>query len=141
MSDNFEDDDEQLDVRWSDPRLMGLCSICNGAPCKAENIYWGSCPICHDDDGYINLVNDRGTGASHYKICEAHKTCWSFGANLLSSWMDETPEEREDSRKRLQQYRRVDCYLGFIDVAAEERDQQRRDEAAEENSNPDTLDE
>jgi hypothetical protein len=141
MNGDFEvNDDEMHDVEWGDPKLMGFCPVCNTMPCKAENEHWGVCPICHRNDGYVNLVNDRGTGASHYMVCETHKTCWAFGANLLSSWMDETPEEREASRKKLEQYRRVKPFHGFIDFAADDRNQQEFDSETAEAIEPDTSD-
>jgi hypothetical protein len=128
MSDAFDgNDDETLSVEWGDPKLMGFCSVCNAMPCKAEHEHWGVCPICHRNDGYVNLVNNEGTGASHYMVCETHKTCWAFGANLLSSWMDEAPDEREASRKKLEQYRRVKPFHGLIDFAADDRNQQEID--------------
>ena len=84
MRDSFgEKDDEILHEWWGDPKLRGFCSVCNTTPCKAENEHWGTCPLCHGNDGYINIVNDHGTGADHYMICETHNTCWAFGANLL----------------------------------------------------------
>ena len=80
MSDAFDgNDDETLDVEWGDPKLMGFCP--SATPCRAKRsmstgVYR---PICHRNDGYVNLVNDGGTGASHYMVCETHKTCWAFG--------------------------------------------------------------
>jgi len=140
MSNSSGDDNQILDVKWSDPKLMGFCSVCNALPCKAENEYWGVCPVCHCNNGYVNLVNERGTGADHYMVCETHKTCWGFGANLLSSWMDETPEEREASRKKLEQYRRVKPFHGFIDLAADDRKQQEIDSVTAAAVEPDTSD-
>jgi hypothetical protein len=46
--------------------------------------YWGLCPICKKTDGYINI------GRGHWFLCEKHRTCWSIGSNLFSSWRAET---------------------------------------------------
>jgi hypothetical protein len=46
---------------------------------------FGACPVCHRDDGYINV------GADHWFVCLTHKKKWCAGANLFSSAMEETP--------------------------------------------------
>jgi hypothetical protein len=50
--------------------------------------YFGGCPQCGKDDGYTNV------GRSHWFFCKAHKTKWCIGANLFSSWRDETEDEQ-----------------------------------------------
>jgi hypothetical protein len=89
MSDNLNvKDDEMLDVELGNPKPMGFCSICNTSPCNADNHYWGVCPTCHRTDGYINA------GRTHIFFCREHRTRWIIGANLFSSWRDETEDEQ-----------------------------------------------
>jgi hypothetical protein len=57
--------------------------------------YFGDCPICHKNDGYLNV------GRNHWFICTAHKTKWCIGANLFSSAMDETPEQQRREQEEL----------------------------------------
>ena len=44
--------------------------------------YFGGCPECGKNDGYLNV------GKDHVFICDEHKTAWCAGANLFSSWQD-----------------------------------------------------
>jgi hypothetical protein len=52
------------------------------------NEYFGQCPHCGKNDGYYNA------GESHWFFCEVHKTKWLFGANLFSSWQNQTEDEQ-----------------------------------------------
>jgi hypothetical protein len=63
------------------------CNICKAAPCGAVNEYWGVCPVCHHNDGYINI------GSAHWRLCEEHKLVWSRDASQFSRWRDETDEQ------------------------------------------------
>jgi hypothetical protein len=49
---------------------------------------FGLCPKCYSADGYINV------GCEQWFYCVEHQTKWCAGDNLLSSWLDETPEEQ-----------------------------------------------
>jgi hypothetical protein len=71
----------------SEQLLMAFQPVSQGAFGLDES-YFGVCPECHRSDGYINC------GKSHWGYCKAHKTCWFFGENLLSTWVDETQEEQ-----------------------------------------------
>jgi hypothetical protein len=53
-----------------------------------SNLYFGACPVCHGSDGYINIYKE------HWFYCQEHKTKWSPGFNLLSSWRDETEAQQ-----------------------------------------------
>jgi hypothetical protein len=55
---------------------------------KQADGYFGWCPHCRNNDGYLNV------GRSHWFVCDEHKTKWCIGANLFSSWRDETEEEQ-----------------------------------------------
>jgi hypothetical protein len=50
--------------------------------------YFGLCPICHKDDGYLNI------GRSHWFYCKEHKKRWCAGGNLFSSWRHQTEKEQ-----------------------------------------------
>jgi len=50
--------------------------------------YWGVCPRCRRNDGYINA------GRSHWFFCKEHRVKWCVGANLFSSWRHETEAEQ-----------------------------------------------
>lgn len=141
MSGSFEvGNDDVVEVAWGDPKLMGFCSVCEATPCKAENEYFGTCPICHRNHGCVNLVNESGTWADQYMVCDTHKTCWCFGGNLLTGWIHETPETREASRKKLEMYRVVHPYQGFMDFADDDRNQHHIDTVNAETVEPDTSD-
>jgi hypothetical protein len=50
--------------------------------------YFGGCPQCGRNDGYVNA------GKTHVFICREHKTSWTIGSNLFSSWRYQTEEEQ-----------------------------------------------
>lgn len=128
MSNCFDgNDDELLDVEFGDAKLMGFCSICNTTPCNAEGEYWGVCPICHRNDGYIDYVS--GNHATHMMVCNSHKTCWPIGMNLFSGWMFESPETHQADREKLAEYETVKPYHGYFDQAADDRRQYEIDQA------------
>ena len=54
---------------------------------KADS-YFGLCPHCHDNDGFINL------GRGHWFLCHEHKVMWFIGSNLFGNWRDETEDEQ-----------------------------------------------
>jgi len=64
--------------------------------------YWGGCPYCGTNDGYINL------GAEHWFVCGAHQTKWCVGSNLFSGWQDDTEEQRAESAAKLSGFRAVE---------------------------------
>jgi len=57
--------------------------------------YFGCCPICGRNDGYMNI------GKGHWFYCKEHKVKWCVGANLFSSWQHETEGEQRDKFDRL----------------------------------------
>jgi hypothetical protein len=57
--------------------------------------YFGTCPRCHQTDGYVNV------GASHWFVCDKHKTKWFIGENLFSSAMDETLQQQRERLKKM----------------------------------------
>ena len=84
--------DNVSDSRASGPSGGGgdaqYCDICKTAPCNAVNEYLGVCPVCHHNDGYINI------GSSHWRLCEEHKLVWSRDAGKFSYWRDKTDEQQ-----------------------------------------------
>ena len=50
--------------------------------------YWGVCPTCKCNDGYVNI------GKGHWFYCKEHKVRWFIGRNLFSDWRCETEEEQ-----------------------------------------------
>jgi hypothetical protein len=56
---------------------------------SSQDNYFGGCPICGKNEGYINV------GSDHYCICTLHKKAWYVGSNLFSSCKDETKEEQQ----------------------------------------------
>jgi len=73
----------------------GTSTVCGTDPCNAIDQRWGTCPLCHRNDGYHNVGND------HWFLCHTHKTKWAVGANLFSSATDETPEQQHDQQERI----------------------------------------
>jgi len=58
------------------------------APDESSDHYWGKCPQCGDNDGYLNI------GRGHWFYCQEHRTRWYAGANLFDSWKGETEAEQ-----------------------------------------------
>ena len=50
--------------------------------------YFGVCPICRKNDGYINV------GRGHWFLCDEHKIKWLAGSNLFDSSKEQTEEEQ-----------------------------------------------
>jgi hypothetical protein len=69
--------------------------------------YFGGCPEC-GNNGYVNI------GRSHWNICEDHKVKWSIGANLFSSWHDETEEDWKRNASLIADFKEVEpVYLDY----------------------------
>jgi len=51
--------------------------------------YFGRCPLCNNTDGYVNVES------SHWFFCSERKVMWCAGANVFSSWQNETEEEQK----------------------------------------------
>jgi hypothetical protein len=64
--------------------------------------YFGGCPTCGKNDGYLNA------GRTHVFYCREHKVSWIFGANMFSSWKDETEEEQREKYKLIEDFERVE---------------------------------
>ena len=63
--------------------------------------YLGGCPECGESDGYLNV------GRNHWAVCDTHQTKWPIGANLFSSWHDETDADWKCNAEKLAGYGEV----------------------------------
>ena len=77
-------------------------------PVRSGNNYFGDCPHCLMSDGYLNI------GANHYNVCDVHRVFWSIGANLFSSWKEETEADWQRNKELLGQYSEVKPFHTMI---------------------------
>ncbi len=80
--------------------------------------YFGGCPECGESDGHLNV------GRNHWAVCDTHKTTWPIGANLFSSWHDETDADWHRNEERLATYSEVKPI--YPEPTEEEREQKRK---------------
>lgn len=73
--------------------------------------YFGGCPVCHGCDGVLNV---RST---HWHVCLDHQTKWCSGANLFSSWKDETEIDWEANALILSKFQKIESYTDHSHVA------------------------
>ena len=64
--------------------------------------YFGGCPYCGANDGYMNVERD------HWCVCDKHKTKWRIGSNLFSDWKDEDENVWMKNEYRLANYMKVE---------------------------------
>ena len=64
--------------------------------------YFGGCPTCGKNDGYLNVARD------HWMVCHEHKARWLVGSNLFSSWRDESEEDWQRNEYRMNGYAEVE---------------------------------
>ena len=67
-------------------------------PRPTTDEYFGGCPHCGQNDGYMNVERD------HWLICHRHKTKWLAGSNLFSGWRHEDEETWKRNRFKLSGY-------------------------------------
>lgn len=67
-----------------------------------ESYYFGDCPECGRNDGYLNV------GQAHWFLCDEHKTKWCIGSNLFSTWQGETEETWLRNADKLAGYQEVE---------------------------------
>jgi hypothetical protein len=63
--------------------------------------YFGWCPQCRNNNGYRNI------GRDHWFVCDEHKTKWCVGANLFSSWKEQTEEDWQKTADLLNTYTEI----------------------------------
>jgi hypothetical protein len=78
-----------------------IADLVTGKTELPEGDYFGDCPKCGKNNGYLNVHK------THWFICETHKTCWCIGSNLFSSWKDENEETWKKNDKMLSECRVV----------------------------------
>jgi hypothetical protein len=64
--------------------------------------YFGGCPKCGLDDGYLNI------GRDHWFVCHAHRRKWWVGSNLFSSWREQDDATFEENARLLAGYGEVE---------------------------------
>tara|TARA_R110002020_G_scaffold39950_2_gene118166 strand:+ start:4076 stop:4309 length:234 start_codon:yes stop_codon:yes gene_type:complete len=60
--------------------------------------YFGVCPICGKQDGYLNIQRD------HWFVCHEHKIRWHVGSNIFSQWREENPDIWQRNKARIVDY-------------------------------------
>jgi hypothetical protein len=93
MNDKYDDqplEDAELEARLDAARVW-----------EAEN-YFGGCPTCCKNDGYLNVYS------GNYVVCHEHRVFWLVGTNLFSDWRDETKSDWERNQALLADYQQVE---------------------------------
>ena len=78
---------------------------------RASEHYFGGCPECGGNDGFVNI------GKLHYFVCDTHKTKWWVGSNLFSCWRRQDEEIWEQNFAMLAEYREVEALSTWVDPA------------------------
>lgn len=74
-------------------------------PAEDVDDHWWGCPECPTSKGPDDVYN---AGRTHVAACHTHRTTWILGANLFSSWRDETEAEQRARYAEIEGYRRVE---------------------------------
>ena len=73
--------------------------------------YWGQCPVCHSNDGYVNI------GRGHWFFCKAHKKMWYVGSNLFDEWRHQTKDNFKSNFRLIEDFEEVepwpDCEMNL----------------------------
>lgn len=78
------------------PADAGCEDGCRDArPVEPEVDYFGGCPYCLKNDGFLNV------GRNHWFLCRTHKTKWCMGSNQFACWRQETTEVWEQNHEEL----------------------------------------
>ncbi len=64
----------------------------------AYDEYWGVCPRCKRNDGYLNIRR------VHWFVCHRHRVRWWGGENLFSTWRWETDADWKRNARRIRDY-------------------------------------
>jgi hypothetical protein len=80
--------------------MTNIVNFPNGG---SRDDYFGVCPICRRQNGYLN------DGRDHWFVCNTHKTKWCVGSNLFDSWKHLTKEESFAQADKLTQYHEVEA--------------------------------
>src|SRR5687768_14149485 len=71
-------------------------------PEPANIDYFGGCPECWRNDGYLNI------GREHWFVCSEHQVKWIAGENLFSTWRFESDLDWQRNATRIAHYRNVE---------------------------------
>ncbi len=80
------------------------CHLTGANDNRAED-HFGLCPVCHKNDGYLNL------NRSHVFRCIAHRKGWVYGSNIFSGWREESEADWERNAKELERYQKVEPFF------------------------------
>lgn len=64
--------------------------------------YFGGCPSCGRNNGYLNYHSD------HWFVCREHRTRWLAGSNLFSDWREESEDDWRRNRAAIEDYADVE---------------------------------
>ncbi len=67
--------------------------------------YWGGCPTCLKNDGYLNV------GRANIFVCNEHRVRWTVGSNLFSDWRYEPEEVWERNAARIADYQEIEFLI------------------------------
>ena len=77
-------------------------SILKFTPRPTTDKYFGGCPHCGQNDGFVNVESEQ------WFSCARHKTKWRVGSNLFSGWRDEDEATWQRNRFKLAEYMTVE---------------------------------
>ncbi len=69
-------------------------------PASIED-YFGGCPICGRNDGYLNIHRD------HWFNCRNHQLRWCAGSNLFGTWRSENEGDWNENFTKIGSFREV----------------------------------
>lgn len=92
---------------------------------KVKDNYFGGCPECGGNDGYLNV------GRNHWYICHEHKTRWLLGSNLFSSWQEQSEEDWKRNAELISDYKNVEPIFDEEATQEELKKEERRRKSSE----------
>jgi hypothetical protein len=79
--------------------------------------YFGGCPTCGANDGYLNC------GRAHVFYGAEHKVAWDYGSNIFSSWRFESEAEQRAKYELIEDFELIERPLHPSDPGMTERKQ------------------
>jgi hypothetical protein len=64
--------------------------------------YFGGCPKCGGNDGYLNVIDDQ------YCVCDRYRYRWYVGRCVFDDWREEDEEIWADNLEKLKTYTPVE---------------------------------
>jgi hypothetical protein len=68
---------------------------------RLRESHFGFCPYCGHNDGFLNF------GPNHWFICHQHQSRWFVGSNLFDCWKEESEEDWQRTKAKIESYREV----------------------------------